>query len=94
MPGPPLVAFRPDAALLDALYAYAEEIGLPPNAAARTLLEAALGVEKGNTAKNAALRAAVKQAVWRVHAQSRKALQEALDTAKTSLEQSFDLDAE
>jgi Spy/CpxP family protein refolding chaperone len=93
MPGPALVAFRPDAELNDALQTYAAELGLPPSIAARTLLEAALGVHGGNTAKNAALRAAVKQAIWDVSARGRKALQRAIETARDELEQSFDLDA-
>lgn len=89
---PPLVAFRPDPELDAALAAYAEELGVSPSVAARTLLTAALGVQGGQTAKSAALRAAVRQAVWQVAARGRKALQAALDTAKSELESTFDLD--
>jgi hypothetical protein len=94
MPGLPLVAFRPDADLHDALCTYAEELGMQPSVAARTLLEAALSVEKGQNPKSAALRAAVKAAVWKISAKGRVALQDALDEAKRKLLESFDVDDE
>jgi hypothetical protein len=87
-----VIAFRPDNELYDELVAYAAELDLSPGQAARTLVEAALGVERGKSPKKAALRAAVKQAIYNVASQGRRALSQGLDDARDRLEAAFGLE--
>lgn len=86
------IAFRPDPELERELDAYAAEIGLSPGQAARALVETALGVERGKSPKKAALRAAVKEAVWSVARRSKQGLVEGIEALRDQLETHLGVD--
>ena len=65
---------------------------MTPHQAARVLLEAALGVHRGKSAKDASLRAAVTHALTRVSSQGKKALAAGLNEARERLETAFGIE--